>query len=81
MRPALGPGRLTGVNQQRVILDAALYRSVIRGALIAATGERREFHGSLELNTALEAMLTAGADRAPTDRAPGEGLTRRPDAI
>jgi len=53
-----------GTNQQRVILDAALDRSVIRGTLIAASGEQREFHGWLELNTALEAMLDTGADRA-----------------
>ena len=54
------------MNQQRVILDAALERSVIRGTLIAATGERREFHGWLELNIALEAILSTDAD-APTD--------------
>jgi hypothetical protein len=47
------------MNTQRVILDAVLERSVIRGTLTAAAGERREFHGWLELNTALEAILTA----------------------
>jgi hypothetical protein len=45
------------VSKQRVMLDAALERSVIRGTLTAATGERREFHGWLELNTSHEAML------------------------
>ena len=42
---------------QRVILDAMLDHSVIRGTLTAPTGERREFHGWLELNTMLEAIL------------------------
>jgi len=37
-----------------LVLDAALDRSVIRGILTAATGERRESHGWLELNAALE---------------------------
>jgi hypothetical protein len=46
---------------QRVILDAILDHSVIRGTLTAPSGERREFHGWLELNTMLEAILgTAG---------------------
>jgi len=49
---------------QRVILDAAIERSVIRGTLTASSGERREFHGWLELSTALEAMLGAGWERA-----------------
>jgi hypothetical protein len=38
------------MNNQRVILDGALERSVIRGTLTAATGERREFQGWLELD-------------------------------
>jgi hypothetical protein len=41
---------------RRVILDAAIERSVIRGTLTAGD-ERRAFHGWLELNTALEATL------------------------
>lgn len=49
---------------QRLILDAAIERSVIRGTLTAPSGERREFHGWLELSTALEAMLGAGGERA-----------------
>jgi hypothetical protein len=47
------------VAKERVILDAALERSVIRGTLTAATGERREFHGWLKIDTALEAILNA----------------------
>jgi len=43
--------------RQRVILDAILDHSVIRGTLTAPTGERREFHGWLELNIMLEAIL------------------------
>ena len=42
---------------QRVILDASIDGSVIRGTLTASSGRRRQFHGWLELNTALEAML------------------------
>jgi len=49
-----------GVNRQRVILDAVLEGSVICGTLTPATGERREFHGWLELNTAFEGALHAG---------------------
>jgi hypothetical protein len=36
---------------------------VIRGTLTAPTGERRDFHGWLELSTALETILDPGADR------------------
>jgi hypothetical protein len=50
-------------TEQRVILDAAIERSVIRGTLTTPTGERRELPGWLELNTALQAILDAGADR------------------
>jgi hypothetical protein len=53
--------------QQRVILDAAIDGSVIRGTLTAPSGERRDFHGWLELNTALEAALDTRADRARGD--------------
>jgi hypothetical protein len=55
--------------QRRLILDAALERSVIRGTLAARSGHRRDFHGWLELNAALEAMLDTGADHAPNDSA------------
>ena len=57
--------RLPGVNTQRAILDAAIESSVIRGRLTAATGKRREFHGWLELYTALKAIFDPGANRAP----------------
>jgi hypothetical protein len=36
------------------ILDAATKAFVIRGTLTAPSGARRDFHGWLELNTALE---------------------------
>ena len=49
-------------RKRRVILDAAIDHSVIRGTLTAPTGERRDFHGWLELSTALEAILDRGAD-------------------
>ena len=54
---------------QRVILDATLDHSVIRGTLTAPAGERREFHGWLELNTMLEAILGT-ADPTWPARAP-----------
>ena len=56
------------MSRQRVILDATLERSVIRGTLTPVTGERREFHRWLELNTALEATLQASAARAHGNR-------------
>jgi hypothetical protein len=45
---------------RRLTIEASVDDSVIRGALIAPSGYRREFHGWLELNTALEAMLDTG---------------------
>ncbi|MBV8999391.1 MAG: hypothetical protein JO304_10040 [Solirubrobacterales bacterium] len=59
---------------RRVIIDAAIERSVIRGTLTGARGERREFHGWIELNTALEATLD------PAGGAPGTSAgTPAPD--
>jgi hypothetical protein len=49
-------------RKRRVILDAAIDRSVIRGTLTGPTGERRDFHGWLELSTALETILDPGGD-------------------
>ena len=61
MRYAYGRARLTAMKlaapTQRVILDAAIEDGVIRGTLTAPSGARRDFHGWLELNTALEAIL------------------------
>jgi len=64
MRHAPGRATLAAMTKQHVILEAAIDRSVIRGTLTASSGERREFHGWLELSTALEAMLGAGGERA-----------------
>jgi hypothetical protein len=58
MRDTPGRATLAAMTKQRVNLDATLDRAVIRGTLTAHTGDRREFHGWLELNTALEAMLS-----------------------
>ena len=52
------------MTKQRVILDAAIDRSVIHGRLTVPSGDRRDFHGWLELNTALEAILDLQAERA-----------------
>jgi hypothetical protein len=57
----------TPTPTQRLILEAAIDRSVIHGTLTAPSGDRRDFHGWLELNTALEATLDTRADRAPAD--------------
>jgi hypothetical protein len=52
---------------QHLILEAAIDSSSIRGTLTAPSGDRREFHGWLELNTAIEAMLNRPLeDRDPT---------------
>jgi hypothetical protein len=52
-------------SDRRLILDATLDRSVIEGTLTAATGDRRPFHGWIELTTAIEAMLAGAAAGAP----------------
>ena len=64
MRHPPGRATLAAMTKQQVILEAAIDRSVIQGTLTATSGERREFHGWLELSTALEAMLGAGGKRA-----------------
>ena len=56
--------------KQRVILDAEIDCSVIRGTLTAPSRGRRDFHRWLELDTALEAMLDTGADHAPLTAPP-----------
>jgi hypothetical protein len=71
VRHAPGRVRLAAMKiatpKQRLILDAAIDWSVIHGTLTGPSGDRRDFHGWLELNTALEATLDARADRAPGD--------------
>jgi len=52
---------------RQVILEAAIDGSVIRGTLTAASGKQRDFHGWLELNTALEAILSGRADNDQCD--------------
>ncbi len=42
---------------QRVVIDADLDDSVIRGTLTEPSGDQREFHGWLELTAAIEAAL------------------------
>jgi hypothetical protein len=63
------------ITNRRVILDAAIDRSVIRGTLTAPTGERRDFHGWLELSTALETILDPGGDHQRTSPATGGAIT------
>ena len=88
MRHAPGRATLaamkTATPKQRVIVDAAIENSVIRGTLTAPTRGGRDFHGWLELNTALEATLDTRADRAPGDdpaasaAVPGNARDTRP---
>ena len=59
----------TATPKQRLILDAAIDRSVIHGTLTAPSGDRRDFHGWLELNTALEAALDPAARPSGENRA------------
>jgi hypothetical protein len=59
---------------QRLIMDAAIDGAVIRGTLTGPSGDSRDFHGWLELNTALEAILdTGGAVCAFDARSPKAG--------
>jgi hypothetical protein len=71
MRRARGGARLAAMKiatpKRRVTLDAAIDRFVIHGTLTAPSGDRPDFHGWLELNTALEGMLDTGADDARND--------------
>jgi hypothetical protein len=57
----------TATPTQWLILDGAIDQSVIHGMLTMPSGDRRDFHGWLELNTAQEAALDTRADRAPSD--------------
>jgi hypothetical protein len=65
-------GMQSTIPTRRVILDAAIERSVIRGMLTGPRGDQREFHGWLELNTALEAILDLDADPARAATTEGE---------
>lgn len=79
MRPAPAWPRIDAMDStaptRRLILDAAIDRSVISGTLTAPSGERRNVHGWLELNTALEAMLATSPERPTND-----GPARQNDA-
>ena len=63
------PAMKTATPKQRVIVDAAIENSVIRGTLTAPSGARRDFHVWLELNTALEALLGVSDTRNPRGHA------------
>ena len=89
MRHAPGQTTLVAMNTatptQRLILDAAIDRSVIHGMLTAPSGDRRDFHGWLELNTALEAALdpaarASGDNRAASLAVPANARDTRPTA-
>jgi hypothetical protein len=47
---------------RQLIIEAAIDGSVIHGTLSTPTGQQRAFHGWIELNSALEALLTARGD-------------------
>ena len=44
-------------STQQLILDAAIAGPSIAGTLTTPSGARREFHGWIELTTAIEALL------------------------
>jgi hypothetical protein len=50
---------------RRMILEARIDGSVIRGTLTLPEGEAREFHGWLELTTAIEAAAQTGDEPRP----------------
>ena len=80
MRPIARWARLAGMQSpkpQELILEAAIEGSVIRGTLTAPTGEQRDFHGWLELNTALEAILTSRADNDQNDAGTAPNVRRK----
>jgi hypothetical protein len=68
----------TASPDRRLILDAVIDNSVIRGSLTRADGDRRDFHGWLELNTALVALLDPAADHAPTKAGTTATVAPRP---
>jgi hypothetical protein len=53
---------------QRVIIDAAIEVSVIRGTLTGPSGARRAFHRWLALSTSLEKASSPGMTRARRSR-------------
>jgi hypothetical protein len=61
---------------QRVILDAAIDRSVIHGTLIAPSGARRDFHGWPETSKAHNRPA-----RRRRERGPDHDTGRRLEAI
>jgi len=77
MRRTTGWARLAGMQSptyRHLTLEAAIDGSVIRGTLTGPTGEQRDFHGWLELNTALEAFLGSRADNDQYDAAMERGV-------
>jgi hypothetical protein len=81
MRPAPAWPRIDAMDTtaptRRLILDTAIDRSVISGTLTAPSGERRDVHGWLELNTALEAMLATSPERPTNDCPAGQDDARK----
>lgn len=57
----------TAPSGQRVVIEADLDESVIRGTLTEPCGARREFHGWLELTAAIESALLC-AKRSEEER-------------
>jgi hypothetical protein len=55
-------------HRKRLVVNAELERSVIRGTLSDPTGAEHEFHGWLALHTALEAALADEDERSIEER-------------
>jgi hypothetical protein len=83
MRCTATRARLAGMQSpayRQFILEAAIDGSVIHGMLSTATGQQRAFHGWIELNTALEALLTALEPELHTSTAVTRPARRSPPA-
>jgi hypothetical protein len=50
---------------RRLILDAVLHDASITGTLTGPSGLQREFHGWIELGTAIEALLGERSGSVP----------------
>jgi hypothetical protein len=63
---------------RRLTLEAIIDRSVIRGTLTTSSGDRCDFHGWLELNTAIEAALSGSSSRQQPSP-PGPSSPQQPE--
>jgi hypothetical protein len=65
------------MERSRVILEATIEDSVIRGTLTGPSGARRRFYGWLEFNAAVEAALNGVTATADDETVRPDQLKRR----